>query len=407
MIRKLKAKFAFLAAASLLVLLSLIVVGMNVVNYNSVVSDADETLSFLSSDKGDVPKFDGTQPMLPHGMSPEVPYESRFFTVYLDSGNGIVDAEMSKIASVSQAEAEDFTAEALKKSSDKGFTGKFRFLKTEDKSGYKITFLDCGRKIDAFNTFLTASIIISVLGYVIVTVVIFILSGRIIKPFAENYEKQKRFIADAGHDIKTPLTVIAANADLLGMEIGKNECLDDIKEQTKHMRTLIDELISLAKAEESERALVKIDFPVSDVTNEVAHGFRSPALLCGKKFTCDVQPDLTLCGNDRAYRQLVEILLDNAFKYSPRGAYINLSLSAKGRALHLTVKNETENAVEKEQLERLFDRFYRTDFSRSSETGGYGIGLSLAKSAVAAHGGRIQAFYDTPNIFRIEAVLPI
>ncbi len=407
MVRKLKAKFAFLTAASLLVLLSLIVVGMNVVNYNSVVSDADETLSFLSSGKADVPKFDGTQPMLPHGMSPEVPYESRFFTVYLDGDNGIVDTELSKIASVSQSEAAKFAEEALEKNSEKGFTEKFRFLKTDNKNGYKITFLDCGRKLDAFNTFLTASIIISVSGYAIVTAVIFILSGRIIRPFAENYEKQRRFIADAGHDIKTPLTVIAANADLLGMEIGKNECLDDIKEQTRHMRTLIDELISLAKAEESERALVKIDFPVSDVTSEIAHGFRSPALLCEKNFTYDIQPGLTLCGNDRTYRQLAEILLDNAFKYSPRGAYIYLGLSAKGRALHLTVKNETENTFEKEQLERLFDRFYRTDFSRNSETGGYGIGLSLAKSAVAAHGGKIQAFYDAPNIFRIEAVLPL
>lgn len=405
MIKKLKTKFVFLVAVSLFVLLSLIIAGMNIINYNAVVSEADETLRFLSETKDGMPRPDGTQPMLPPGMSPEVPYESRFFSVFLDKSGKPTDTEMSKIASVSRDEAEKFAKKATKSSKIKGFTDKFRYLKTEDANGCKIVFLDCGRKLDAFCTFLMSSAVMSLSGFAVVITIVFFLSGKIIKPISESYEKQKQFIADAGHDIKTPLTVIGANVDLLEMEIGENECLNDIAEQTKHLGILTNELITLARSEKKENTLQKIDFPISEVTCEVANAFRSAATLNGKLFVCNIQPMLTLHGNDRTYRQLLEILLDNAFKYSPDCSTVKLGLQRNGKSLRLAVENETEEEITKEQLERIFDRFYRIDSSRSSKSGGYGIGLSLAKSTVNAHNGKIQASYRE-GLFRMDVFLP-
>lgn len=406
MIKKLKTKFTVLAVGSLFVLLTVVVAGMNIINYNSVIEEADATLSVLSKFNNDFPKaYTDFEKKLPPDMSPEVPYESRFFTVTVDSKGKIVDTEMSRIASISQNTAEEYAEKVITKERNKGFIYKFRYSVVEEYGASRIIFLDCGRKLDSFNTFLTSSITISIAALIASFIIIFVLSGKIIKPISENYEKQKRFITDAGHEIKTPLTVISANVDILEMEFGKNESLCDISDQTKRLRNLTDELILLSRTEEYENSMIKIDFPISDVVSEAIHPFLAPAALQNKKIKCDIAPMLTFFGNDKSINRLVCILLDNAVKYSPEGSTISTSLTHHGRNLLLTVTNPTETEIKPEQLNHVFDRFYRTDSSRNSETGGHGIGLSVAKSIVISHGGKIQAFSDTPYTFRITVQL--
>ena len=248
------------------------------------------------------------------------------------------------------------------------------------------------------------SLIMALAGYVIVFVIVFILSGKIIQPIAESYEKQKRFITDAGHEIKTPLTIIHANVDILEMELGKNESLSDISQQTKRLRSLTDDLVMLARMEESEETMQKIDFPVSEVVTEAARPFRTLAIQQGKEFTCTIQPLLTLKGNDKAIEQLVGILLENALKYSPTGGTVAFDLTKQNRSVCLSVFNTANTEIKGEQLNHVFDRFYRTDFSRNSETGGHGIGLSIAQAIVTAHGGKIQAMTQDGHSFRITAL---
>lgn len=202
------------------------------------------------------------------------------------------------------------------------------------------------------------------------------------------------------------LTIIAANADLLEMDLGENESLGDIIRQTRRLRTLTEDLTLLSRMEEAEDTLQKVDFPLSDTVSEAAAPFRTLARQQEKLFTLSIQPLLTLRGDAKAIRQLTELLLDNALKYSPPGGTIDLTLSRQGRTATLTVTNATGTDIDPDQLPRLFDRFYRADASRNSETGGHGIGLSVAKAIVTAHGGSIRAISDGPRTFRIRASLP-
>lgn len=410
MIKKLKIKFILLSMTTLLVLLTVIVAGMNIINYSSVIEEADSILSVLSQNRGMFPDFApnaGGRPndKLPPHLSPETPYESRYFSVSYNEMGKIVNVDVSKISAIDR---ENAVILADKVSDKKGFIGEYRYIVSDDIVGTRITFLDCGRRLDAFNKFLVSSIIMSVIGYAIVFVIIFILSGKIIKPIAEAYEKQKRFITDAGHEIKTPLTIINANADILEMEFDEpNESLTDIKEQTKRLKTLTEDLVMLSRMEESEGGLSKIEFPISEVVTECTGFFKNLALQENKEFICNIEPMLTLNGNDKAIRQIVSILLDNAFKYSNSGGTVALTLARQNHSIMLSVYNTVDSEINPEQLKYVFDRFYRTDTSRNSETGGHGIGLSIAKAIVSSHDGKIKAATNDGKSFIITATFPI
>ena len=277
----------------------------------------------------------------------------------------------------------------------------------DEGAGRRIVFLDCGRRLDSFYTFLEVSVMMAVAGFVIVIAVVFVLSGRIIRPISESYEKQKRFITDAGHEIRTPLTIINTNVDILEMEHGENESLTDIKQQIQRLKILTGDLVALARMEESEERIQKIEFPVSEVVLDTVSSFRTLAASQGKELFCRIEPMLTLRGNARSIEQLVSVLMDNALKYSPEGGWISVELSSDNHGVCLSVVNSTHTTFSAEQLPHVFDRFYRTDASRNSETGGYGIGLSVAKAAVSAHGGRIKAFVPEERTFGISVTLPV
>lgn len=406
MIRKLKRKFVLLSMTSLLVLLAVIVAGMNLLNYRSVVEEADAILSVLSQNKGMFPDADDRPDRkFPPRFSPETPYESRFFSVFYDGAGRAVNADVRKIASVSQEDAVSLADGVLEKDRLTGFAGSYRYMVDSAPGGTRVTFLDCGRRLDAFRQFLISSAFMSALGFGAVFTVILILSGRIIRPIAEAYKKQKRFITDAGHEIKTPLTIINANVDILELELGgENESLADIKGQTQRLKSLTEDLVMLSRMEEAEDKLLKIEFPVSDAVLEAAGEFRALAESENKEFICEIEPMLTLNGNDKSIRQLVSIFLDNALKYSPEGSKIKLTLAKQGRTIRLSVSNAANFDLDPAQLERVFDRFYRTDSSRNSETGGHGIGLSVAKAIVTAHGGKITAAVEDEKTFVVSAL---
>lgn len=407
MIRKLKIKFILLSMISLFSLLFIIVSGMNVLNYYSVVGEADDVLSLLSTNKGAFPDFGGSRDdRMPYNMSPELPYESRYFSVLLSVSGNVLRTETSQIVSVDTDMAIRYASEVICKGDNQGFVDYFRYTLTAEDGLYRIIFLDCGRKLDAFYNFLTISIIMASAGFVMVSFVIAFFSGKFIHPIAESYDKQKRFITDAGHELKTPITIINANVDLLAMDIGKNECLKDIQQQAKRLTALTNDLVYLARMEESENTLQMIEFPVSEVIQETAMPFKTLAQAQEKQFTCNVQPMLSMRGNNKAIQQLVSILMDNALKYSPHGGTVSLNFVQQNKNLLLTVFNTTEMVVTPENLPHVFDRFYRTDLSRNSETGGHGIGLSVVKAIVTAHGGKISASMQDGHTFQITVSLP-
>ena len=250
----------------------------------------------------------------------------------------------------------------------------------------------CGRSLNNARSFLWISIFISLIGLLIVFALIAITSKAVVKPAAEAYEKQKRFITDAGHELKTPLAVINADCDVLEMENAGNEWIADIRKQTERLTGLTGRLIYLAKTEEgSKQKMTMIDFPLSDCISEEVESFKGLARASGKTITSEIADGLSYNGDQRAIEELVSILMDNAVKYSPEGGNIEVSLHKQGSKIIFRVYNDTKEPVPADVIKHMFDRFYRADSSRNSETGGYGIGLSIAKGITGSHGGKINA----------------
>lgn len=409
MISKLKTRFILLSMAALLTLLVVIIAVMNIINYTTVVQEADNVLSMLSNNEGKFPESFGVdkEKFDKRPLSPEIPFESRFFSIQFDNSMNVVFTDIGQIASVDKQEALNYGKNALKKTKEVGFINNFRYIKKQDDRGVRITFLDCGRKLDAFNSFLVTSLLVSLMGYLIITVFIIFFAGKITKPIAESYNKQKRFITDASHEIKTPLTIIGANVDVLEMELGENEGLKDIKQQTERLTDLTNDLVYLSRMEEVEKPINMIDFPVSDLVYETAHSFLTLAEAENKDIVMNIEPMLTMKGDFKSIEKLVSILMNNAIKYSPIESKILLNLSSKGKQLFLSIENQTIHPVKKEKLEYIFDRFYRSDESRNSETGGHGIGLSMAKAIVAAHNGKVFAWTNEEYSFGITAIFSI
>ncbi len=408
MIQKLRKKLILISMAAFLSVLLIIISAINIVNYGEVVQDADELLEVLSENHGNFPTDSGhNRPNRPN-LSPETPFETRFFSVMLQSDSGEVSqTDTSRIFSVSHEAAIAYAEEVYSSGEESGFLKNFRFSAIDDGETVLVIFLDCSRSLDSFYRFLFASIIISFVGFGVVFVLIAFFSNRIIRPIVESYEKQKRFITDAGHELKTPLTIINADTDVLEMEYGSNEWLEDIQKQTGRLKELTNHLVELAKLEEASYCPQKVEFPLSDVVSEAADSFIPLAQMQNKTLALQIEPLLSYDGDAKSLSQLVGVLLDNALKYSPQNSKIDLTLQKQGAIILLSVRNSTHNRIEKGDLSKLFDRFYRIDASHNSETGGYGIGLSIAKAIVTAHNGKIQATCDDDTTLTITASLPI
>lgn len=422
MIKRLRIRFVAAAMLSLFIVLAVIMVSINILNYRSIVKEADETLLLLSFNDGKFPirnsyssappipyEFDNRIRRLPGeafpNMSPELPYESRFFSVMIDNEGEVISLDTEHIAAIDEDSAVELAKKVLKSKKPSGFTESYRYIVSESEYSVRVIFLDCTRPLSTFYTFLLASCSISFSGLIAVFILMALLSGKIVKPISESYEKQRRFVADAGHEFKTPITIIDADAEVLEMDMPDNEWLSDIRKQAKRLTSLTNDLIYLSGIEENQAMLTAIEFPFSDMVVEAAQSFRPLVKTRNKEFILDIEPMLTVKGDEKALRQLVSILLDNALKYSSSESQIKVVLQRQGKTVHLTVTNETEY-ISKSDILHMFDRFYRADKSRNSETGGSGIGLSVAKAIVDAHKGKISAASADGASLTITVVLP-
>ncbi len=407
MIRRLRFKLIVVCMLSLLLVLTAIMGFLNVVNYRGIVQDADNVLNLLKANSAQLPRlqesFDWRNDG-PRYKSPELPFEIRFFSVLLSEKGGIETTDMVQIAAIDEETVTRYALRAFESGKERGFVEDYRYIRYEEEDGIHIIFLDYGRVLASHRSVLLNSILISAAGLLAVFLLIVVLSKRIMKPFAENYEKQKLFITDAGHEIKTPITIIDAAAEVLEMEYGENEWLQGIRQQAKRLGTLTGDLIRLARMEECDD-LQMIEFPLSELADEAACAFHPMAKAQNKELCVHIQPDITWRGHEDSIRQLISVLLDNALKYSPEGSETRLQLERRNRSIILRVENESTQALDKAHLDSMFDRFYRGDSSRSSKTQGYGIGLSIARAIVTSHRGKISASADG-NRLTITAAFP-
>lgn len=415
MIKRLQRKFILVTMVSVIAVLSVIMIAINVINYSKIRSDVDNLLKVLSDNDGRFGNIGehGDEPleelgdnsnnekpfikepggkkdfMMPHGnhMTAETPYETRFFSVFLDWDENVMRIDTRNIAAVDDDQAQSYAIKALTKKTT-GYIEEYRYRVTATDTGILVIFIDCHNRLQTARAFLRASLIISLIGVVAVFVLVYILSQWITRPIAESYEKQKRFITDSSHEIKTPLAVISANTEVVEMLYGEGEWTDSIKNQVDKLSNLTKNLTQLARMDEAGVKLQREMFNLSDAVADVAESFVVLAKSKNKDMSLDVEEGISYNGEEKSIRQLISILLDNAVKYSDGEIKLTLK-KAKGK-IEIDVYN-TATDIDAGNLDHYFDRFYRADKSRSKEIEGFGIGLSIAKSIVELHGGRISA----------------
>jgi len=419
MIRKLRIKFVMTAFLSVLAVLVILVGGINISNYIHVVNESDKVLGILSDNGGRFPEREpegsgrpGEEPPpgAGHGAridSPELAFETRFFTVTYSAGGDVVKADTDKVYSVSEETAVRMADDVMMSGRCAGFVYDYRYMVSATQDGGKIViFSDRGASLANFRSFRNASVIISLLGLLIIGSVIYLISGRAVRPIEEAGEKQKRFISDAGHEIRTPLSIIRADAEVLAMETREeSEWITDIIRQTERLSDLTGDLISLSKMEEGSQALVMEDADLSAMAEDAVDSVKAPILIRKINLTSDIDSGVHIKCDKKAVCELMSILLDNAVKYCPEGGDISFSLSSKGKKAVISVENDTDESIDEESVKHLFDRFYRTDASRNSDSGGFGIGLSVALAVAEAHKGRISAGIPAEGRIRFTAVL--
>lgn len=413
MIRKLRMKLIFASMISLLLVLFVIFSIAGVLNYRKIVTDADHVLAILADNDGRFPMnehpdkdmlFSDKRPKGDRRFSAELPYESRYFSIFFAADKSVISVNTGKIATVDTTTAVAYAQPVIDSGKTHGFADDYRYIVYTVGEESHIVFLDTGREMSSFRIFLFTCAGVSAAGLLAVLLLLIFLSSRIVQPFSENYEKQKQFITDAGHELKTPLTIIDADAEVLEMDIGENEWLSDIQAQTKRLAQLTNSLIQLSRMEEQPQ-IQKIEFPISDLAEELVESFQTLAKTQNKKLSCYIEPMISMNGDEKAIRQLVSILMDNAMKYSDDGGRIELALEMHKNLIQLSVFNTAES-IPRESLSHLFDRFYRVDQSRNSKTGGYGLGLSIASAIVASHKGKIYATTHDEKSIMIVVTFP-
>ena len=322
-------------------------------------------------------------------MSPETPFETRFFSVKLNTDGTFASVDTSKIAAVDDELAMQYAMRILEHGKTSGYMGTYRFMRRDSEDGTICVFVDANRELESVRSFIVSSIIISIVGTVLVFVIVILLSETALKPIIESYEKQKRFITDAGHEMKTPLTVISANAEIIEMESGESQWIAGIHSQVAKLASLTEKLVLLSKMEEGAK-LEMNEFSLSEALFDTCNQYKSISMSEGVSFNVLVSENVLVIGNEGELRRCVSLLLDNAFRYVNDGGTVEIRLEKLTSGVEIKISNTTDG-VARGSLDRWFDRFYRTDLSRNSATGGSGIGLSVVKAIVNAHGGTVKA----------------
>lgn len=339
-------------------------------------------------------------------MTAESPFDTRYFTVSI-AGGQVTDVNTARIAAVGAKRAARIAAGLYSKGWTSGFSGNYRYTVTVQDDETTYVFVDCSRELASFHSFLSASVAISCIGWLAVLAIVTGASGAVIRPMVESYSKQKRFITDASHEIKTPLAVIDAANEVQEIESGESEWTQSIHEQVARLTALTERLVFLARMDEGSAGFTMTSIDLSEAVDKAAAPFGSVAVSRGKRLATSIASGVRAHADAAAVAQVVELLLDNATRYASEDSVIELSLRAvscgagKGSA-ELVVSNAVDELPEGD-LDRLFDRFYRADVSRSSKTGGSGVGLSVVRAIAEAHGGSATVFgHDRQITFTVR-----
>ena len=406
MIRRLRKRFIRIATLAVTAVLLVLCLSVNIANYISVDSGLTNVLNVISDNRG-------TMPPMPHGQPPEgrpdgqltkeTPFSTRYFVLRYDGDGDLIKADLDKIAAATEDDVGEYLSLALEHGEGYGYARGYKYrvvYNGEDR--WMAIFLDDYQEMRSVREIALVSLAAMADCVALVYVIVVLCSRRAIDPVVQASERQKQFITDASHELKTPITVIATSLKVLEIETGKQKWIDKAQTQTEKLTELVNSLVTLSRMDEEKTPLHFAPFAVSDAVRETAESFRDFAESNGHALRLEIALELAFSGDEYAIRQLVSILLDNVVKYAAEGTGIAFSLEKTKKGVLLSSVNVSRTPLAPEELDKLFDRFYRADPARSG-TGGFGIGLSIARSIAEGHKGGIRASLEDGKIcFRAE-----
>ena len=400
MIRSLRHRFLLIAMFSLALTLFVIGGSINLGNYIRLTDRADAIITTLYENDWNFP-FVRNHPNVSgrFQLTRETEFETRYCIIHLDENEKPSDVNSEHIASLSESDISALTDAILSSGKDNGYWGYYRYHlypsdgSSESDSG-TLVIVDCFSQLQSFYILLRLTFFIIFGCLAVVLLLLLCLSDYVIKPFADNIKKQRRFITDVSHELKTPLAILNANLSVLeenGAESvdSQKQWISAMRVQITRMSGLISDMLTLAKLDHDQDASPTRTVDFSRLVTGCLLSFEAVAYEKGVAIHSQVSEHLLVRGSPEKFSRLVDILLDNAVKHAPPGGTVNIGLFREKNRVILRVQNSGEE-ISAEALPHVFDRFYRADSARSRETGGYGLGLAIAKSIVEGSHGKIS-----------------
>ena len=326
-----------------------------------------------------------------------------YFVVRLNENNEVIFSDVSKISTVDEEIASEYAKEVIEEGKEKGKLDDFKYAVSESPDGHgkTIVFLDIKSESQSILAVAVVSVGIGVLCWISMLLLIIALSKKAIRPIAANIERQKQFITDAGHEIKTPLAIILANTEAMELHNGESKWSKNIRKQTTRLSELMQRMLSLAKMDEGTAKLKFEELDITKLVNDSVSSFKEPAKQKNIAIEKEIEENVICKADKESMTQLINILTDNAVKYADEASTIKVKLKKHDKHMKLSISNTCSNLPDVPP-EKMFDRFYKGDSARTQKSGGFGIGLSVAQAVAESHKGTIKATYPTENTIKFE-----
>ncbi len=403
MFRKLRIRFIGIASLAILIVLFFVVGVFNSARYIQTQNEITKVLTILTDNDGDFPAISKTTNELGGSVSTDTLFQYRYFSGSTDSHGDIDYLNSSNISDLTYEQDVKYIKSISNSGNERGsfkYNGHtYSYLVRKKASGERvIVVLDVTNQLAGDLALTQLSIWMSIVSFSFFVFMVSIFSGKIIKPFVANYEKQRRFITNAGHELKTPLAIISANNELVEMMNGESEWTKSTADQVSRLTGLINRMVTLARLEEQPE-IVLSDLDFSTITKDAAEDFKGPVVRNGKTFIMDIQPNIHIKAEEKSIFELVTLLVDNANKYCDNKGKVVVKLSKANRLSKARLEISNTYAAGKDvNYSKFFERFYREDESHNNKKSGYGIGLSMAENMVKLFKGNISVSYKENTI---------